>query len=142
MSTAVAGRGRRPGIITFLVVLAWLNAIIAFVFGLVVIVQRNDLGLQRDAGFNATELTVTGTTALIHGVVVFLIGYFLLKGSNTARAVAAVLAALAIAGYVWALIVIADSQILVQAILGILFWVLILWILYGYEPSRRFFGDD
>jgi hypothetical protein len=141
MSAATAGRGPRPGIITVLAVLALIEAALSAAVGIVLLVEQDDVEFRLDVGYSSSDLITFAIAALVHAAVVSLVAFFLLRGSDTARLFAAVLACLAIAGYIFALVEL-GTPVLAQAILGIAFWVLILYALYGYEPSRRFFGDE
>jgi hypothetical protein len=111
------------------------------IVGIVLLVKRSDADFRVDVGFGSSDIFTFAIVAILHAAVVFVIAYFLLQGSDVARVVTAVLACFAIAGYLFAIVEL-DTPVLAQSIIGIVFWVLILWVLYGYEPSRRFFGDE
>ena len=141
MSTVAAGRGPRPAVITVLVVLAYIEAALAAIVGIVLLIKGTDPGFRVDVGYASSDIFTFAAVALLHAVVIAFVAYWLWRGNDLARVVTGVLACFAIAGYLFAIVRL-GTPVLAQSIIGIVFWGLILWVLYGYEPSRRFFGDE
>ncbi len=141
MSTDASPGRPRPPAITVLVVLAYIEAALLTIAGIVLLAKRNDAGFRADVSYASSEIVTFAVVALIHAAVIVVVAYYLWQGSDLARIVTAVVACFAIAEYIFALVQL-GTPVLAQAILGLIFWALILYVLYGYEPAQRFFGDE
>lgn len=80
----MASTSSRPGLITFIAVLVYINAVLTIIGGTLLIVAGLTPELQITGG-EARLATGTGIVAIIIGVVTLVIARGLLSGSNFAR---------------------------------------------------------
>ena len=139
---------QRPGTITFIVVLMWINAILEIIGGVIlVIASRNEnvvVGVQEGAAPTLTAEQVTGTTLLWAGIISILFGLItillatgLKNGSNGVRIFLTILIVLQIlidAAEMTAL----RNESVWTGLIAILIWLIVLGMLWSSRASAFF----
>ena len=129
----------RPGTVTLIVVLAWIGGILNILGGIFVIIDRHDERLRAGSAHTPNELLAWGIAAIIIGAVYCLLASALSRGSRTARLVFGIVAVLNVAGGVYAAIAYSGEQ-RASGATSMIFSIVVLWLLYGTEKDREFFG--
>ncbi|GAA1444113.1 hypothetical protein [Leifsonia poae] len=91
----------RPGRVTFIAVLVWLQAFFDLLGGIALLVLQNDAELRAQLG-GSTGVIVTGIVLIALALIIFAIARGLLRGSRTARAIVTVVQLLSIASVIYA----------------------------------------
>ncbi len=131
-------RPRRPGGVTLLIVLLWLQALIGIAGGVVLIVVRHAASVQHNTHRSASTLVAVGIVILALGVITALIASSLGRGSNLARWIVVIVSLLQLVGAILTLIrVQGDTRI--GAIVDGVIALVILYVLFGERGSQEFF---
>lgn len=128
----------RPVGVTILVVLLWVEAIIAIVGGIFLIAEHNDLNFLAHADRSSDTILAYGIAALIIGLITALVASALSKASNFARWLVGLISLFHLAGAAFsffALDGVTRGTALVQALVALV----VLYILFGEEGSEEFF---
>ena len=130
---------RRPGIVTFVVILTFINAAVYAVGSLVAFFLYAADATAEDIGLDEQTLLITGISYALVAIAVLLVGVSLSKGSPNARALVAALMGVSIVVSL-AVMILHHTSAYIGAGLGqILFALFILWSLYGNDKAHDFF---
>jgi hypothetical protein len=130
---------QRPGVVTFVVILLWIQAISAAVAGIAAIVFRDNATVQDTVNQASGDLVVYGIIELAVGALVALVAVSLRGGSRGARNLVGVVQAIRVGVAVWAIVTHHAGGFLGTSIVTIALGTFILWALYGNERSDEFF---
>lgn len=123
----------RPGSVTFVAVLAYLNGILNIIGGVVTLFTRNSMVQSSDAGAVA-GITTSAILSIILGIVILIVARGLLNGSRFARGLVTVVMILnAISG-----VILLFSLQFFSGILEILWAVVMLALLYTRRANAFF----
>lgn len=140
MSAPVNPRVERPGTVTLVIVLMWIAAILEIIFGALAIVgSRNEPfregAATSDPGLTQSALIWVGIVTIALGVLTILLAMGLAGGSNTVRVIVTVLIVLQMAADLFEL---SRSHDPWPNIIGIIFWLIILALLWTSRASAFF----
>jgi hypothetical protein len=130
---------RRPGVVTFIGVVLFIEAFLNAVIAIAVFLFRDDRGVLSATGATADELLWVSLGAAIIAVLLFIVGTGILGGSRGARLFVAIVVALNMAAAVWTMFVYHQGGFLFSGLFTIGIGVFVLWALYGHERSEAFF---
>jgi hypothetical protein len=123
----------RPGSVTFVAVLAYINGVLNIIGGVVVLFTRNSMVRASDAGA-LTAITTEAIVSIILGIVILVVARGLLDGSRFARGLVTVVMVLnAIGGVVQMF-----SLQFFSGILEILWAIVMLSLLYTRRANAFF----
>ncbi len=123
----------RPGSVTFVAVLAYINGILNVIGGVVILFTRNSMVSASDAGALA-GITTAAILSIILGIVILIVARGLLNGSRFARGLVTVVMILnAISG-----VILMFSLQFFSGILEILWAVVMLSLLYTQRANAFF----
>lgn len=131
----------RPGGITLLVVLGWIQGLLALGAGLFLILDKNSEELQDKAEMSADQLVSTGVGLLVAGGAILILTSMLGRGNSLVRWLFGLLILLNVGIGVWGLFGLHGEQQLTAA-LTVVFGLAILWILFGPEQTGRWFDQN
>jgi hypothetical protein len=131
----------RPGGITLLVVLGWIQGLLALGAGLFLILDKNSEELQDKAEMSADQLVSTGVGLLVVGGAILILTSMLGRGNSLVRWLFGLLILLNVGIGVWGLFGLHGEQQLTAA-LTVVFGLAILWILFGPEQTGRWFDQN
>ena len=120
---------RRPGVVTFVGVILYIQAAIAFVIGLSLVFDRERELLQELTGQDADFIQTTAIVELILAVLLFLVASAIMSGQKWAR--------LAVVSY-W-IVTHLGGPFNWNAIIYAGFGIFVLWALYGNAESDEYF---
>ncbi len=130
---------RRPGVVTFIGIILFIQAVIAAAFGIVAFLERNNLEWQLVTGQSDSDLIVFAIVELIFAAALFLIASGVMSGAKWARILVAVVAGFRMVVLSWWLLTHHAGGVHSAAIIQILIYVFVLWALYGHKESNEFY---
>lgn len=92
---------KRPARVTFIAVLAWIQALFDLVGGIALLALQNEPSLRQQLG-GSTGVIVTGIVLIVLALITFSVARGLLRGSRGARGIVTVVQLLAIASAIYA----------------------------------------
>ena len=135
----------RPGVVTFIGVIMYIQAALAAIAGVSLIIWRNDVLdwlEQEGAPLSSGGLTGTIIAEFIAAALLFLAAAGLMRGSSGWRLVIAIVEGLAMALAVYTLIAHHVGGYVYRAVFTLFVGVFVLWALYGNDQSERFFDEN
>lgn len=136
--TTQAARRARPGGVTLVIVLMWINAVLEILVGVLTMIASGDLELRLETGQSQSVLLWVGIVGVVLGLITVALAMGLARGSNGARAIVTILVVLQILADVWELATRAHPSVPWFNVLAILFWLLILAFLWTSRASAFF----
>jgi hypothetical protein len=130
----VAANGR-PGGVTLVAVLAWIQGFLDIIGGVILLFNVNNPAFEREFGFG-DALLGAGIAAVVIGLVIVLVARGLLRGSTVSRGIVTVFVLLSLASAVY--VAIAIPAQLGAAIISGLLSLLVLGLLWSGKASRFF----
>ncbi len=122
--------GPRPGGVTLVAVIAWINGVLGVITGILL--------LTGGSAAEAPAVTTAAWVTIVIGIITILVGVGLLRGSNLARIVATVVFVLNLANAIWTMFAV-PGQLWV-AIINALLAIIGLVLLYSAR-ANEFFRD-
>lgn len=145
MSTSVEAPTRRPGVVSFIGVILYIQAAMAAIAALSLLIWRNDiLDYLEKEGSPLADGAFTGTIIgeVIAAVLLFVVGNGIMRGSSGYRLLVAIVQGLAMALAVYTLIGHHVGGYVYRGVFTLFVGVFVLWALYGNEQSDRFFETN
>lgn len=132
---------RRPGVITFIGVVMYIQAAIAAVIAIVAFLERNSSGFQEITGQSANELIGTAIGEAILAVLLAIVAAALLSGAKWARFAVALVEGLRLVFAIWAMIAHLGGGFQWNALITAGIALFVLWALYGNKESDEYFSN-
>ncbi len=136
---STVSKNRRPGVVSFVGIVLYIQAFVAAAFGIVALVERNNLELQIVTGQSDSDLIVLAIVELAFAVLLFLVAAGVMSGAKWARMLVAIVAGFRIVVMSWWMISHHAGGIHSAGIITILIYVFVLWALYGHKESEEFY---
>ena len=138
MTSASVNR-HRPGVVTFVGIVLYIQAFASAAYGLVAFLERNNEKLQLVTGQSDSDLIVQSIIQLAVAVLLFLVAASIMSGTHWGRILVAVVAGIQIVTLTWFLIThhAGGFQTLGMVYIGI--DIFVLWALYGHKESHEFY---
>ena len=136
---------RRPGVVTFIAVIMYIQAALAVIAGVSLIIWRNDVLdwlEQEGAPLSSGGLTGTIIAEFIAAAILFLAAAGLMRGSSGWRLVIAIAQGFAMALAVYTLIAHHVGGYVYRSVFTLFIGVFVLWALYGNDQSERYFDEN
>ena len=139
MSESVSMPTQRPGVVTFVGIVLYIQAAIAAIIGVALLFDREREALQELTGRESDFLISTAIVELIIAVLLFLVASALMSGAKWARLLVAIVVGirLAVVGY-W-LVTHLGGAFNWNAVIYAGFGIFVLWALYGNDKSEAYF---
>ena len=122
--------GQRPGGVTLVAVIAWINGVLGVITGILL--------LTGGAAADSPAVTTAAWITIVIGIITILVGVGLLRGSRVARIVATIVFVLNLANAIWTMFAVPGQ--LWAAIINALLAVIGLVLLYSAR-ANEFFRD-
>lgn len=145
MSTSTQVPTRRPGIVSFIGVVMYIQGFLAAVAAVAMLIWRNDvLDFLEKEGSPISDSAFTGTIIgeAVVAVLLILVANGIMRGSNASRLLVAIVQGLSMAMAVYILIAHHVGGYVYRAVFSLFLGVFVLWALYGNEESDRFFETN
>jgi hypothetical protein len=131
---------KRPFVVGLMGIIMYLQALLMVVFGALFVATRNNDEVLGSADISSSTALVLGVVLVVMGVLIFLVARGLRHGSRAARNLIAFVELLGIAGAVYAIVTHAAGASFASGAGTIVGALIVLWILFGHEASKRFFA--
>jgi hypothetical protein len=141
-STEFQAADRRPGVVSFIGIILYIQAFLAAVAAVAMVIWRNDiLDFLEKEGSPLTSSAFTGTIIgeAIAALLLFAVGSGIMRGSNGYRLFVAIVQGLSMASAIYILIAHHAGGYVYRGVWSLFIGVFILWALYGNEESDRYF---
>jgi hypothetical protein len=132
---------KRPGVVTFVGIVIYIQAAIAAVIAVMAFVNRDDPHWQEQTGQGADALLGTAIGEAILALILVAVAMNLMSGSRGARTLVALVMGLRIAFATWAMLAHHGGGVFGTSAVTILVALFVLWALYGHTTSEEYFGD-
>lgn len=130
----------RPGSVTLVIVLMWISAIIELIAGILIVLASGNVEHLTQYDQTQTVVLVAGIVGIVLGLITIALAMGLARGSNAARVMVTILVVLQILSDTWELAARGHGGFPWLSVLGILFWLLILALLWTSRASDFFRG--
>lgn len=138
----MTGPVRRPGVVTFIGVVIYIQAVLAVIAAIVLFAFSTRL-VRVISDITTEEVTSSGLlVAVIVAALLFYVGAGIMRGSQGVRAFVAVVEGLRMASALFAMLYYHDGAFVENGIVTILIGIFVLWALYGNDRSDAFFDPD
>ncbi|AGW42070.1 hypothetical protein O159_20880 [Leifsonia xyli subsp. cynodontis DSM 46306] len=124
---------KRPGSVTFVAVLTYINGVLSIVGGAIVLFTRDSMARTDDAGALA-GITTSAILSIVIGIVVLLVARGLLNGNTFSRAVVTIVMVISVLNGILQLF----TQQLVGGVVEILWAFLVLSLLFTARANEFF----
>ena len=145
-STGIApSPARRPGVVTFIAVIMYIQAALAVIAGVSLIIWRNDVLdwlEQEGAPLSSGGLTGTIIAEFVAAALLFIAAAGLMRGSSGWRLVIAIVQGIAMALAVYTLVAHHVGGYVYRSVFTLFVGVFVLWALYGNDQSDRYFDEN
>lgn len=131
----------RPGGITLLMILGVIQGVLAFLTGLILAVESDNVTLQEESQLTSDGLLAAGIGIMVGGGLVLLLAVALGRGSQVVRWMYGIVIMFNVAFATWGVFSLHAEQRL-SAVFSLVFGLIVLWILFGSERTDRFFAQD
>ncbi len=133
---------RRPGVVSFIGVILYVQAFLAAVAAVAMLIWRDDvLDFLEKEGSPLTDggLTTTIIVEAIAAVLLFVVANGLMRGSKGIRLFVAIVQCVSMAGAIYILVAYHVGGYVYRAVFSLFVGVFVLWALYGNDESDRYF---
>ena len=142
MDTSYQADIQRPGVVSFIGIIMYIQAFLAAVAAVAMIIWRNDvLDFLEKEGSPLSDGAFTGTIIgeAIAAVLLFVVANGIMRGSKGMRLFVAVVQCISMATAVYILIAHHVGGYVYRAVFSLFIGVFVLWALYGNDESDRYF---
>lgn len=137
--TSDVGTRHRPGVVTFVGIVLYIQAFASAAYGLVALLERNNKQMQLVTGQDSDALIIQSITLFVIAVLLFLVASSIMSGTNWGRLLVAIVAAIHIVALTWMLITHHAGGFQTLGIVYIGIDIFVLWALYGHKESQEFY---
>jgi hypothetical protein len=145
MNTYVEPPTRRPGVVTFIGVILYIQASLATVAALSLLIWRNDiLDFLEKEGSPLSDGAFTGTIIgeAIAAMLLFFVGSGIMRGSSGFRLFVAIAQGLTMALATYTLVAHHVGGYVYRGVFSLFIGVFVLWALYGNAESDKYFETN
>ena len=145
MDTSYQATAPRPGVVTFIGAVLYIQAFLAAVAAVSMVVWRDDIvGYLERHGTELADGTFTGSIIgeAIMAVLLFVVAAGIMRGSSGMRLFVAIVQSLAMGVAVYGLIAHHVGGYVYRSVFTLFVGVFVLWALYANEESDRFFATN
>ena len=132
---------QRPGVVTLIGVIVYIQAAIAGIIAIMAFVNRDDPHWQEQTGQSGDALLGTAIGEAILALILVAVAMRLMAGSRGARTLIALVMGLRIAFASWAMLAHHGGGVFGISAVTIAIALFVLWALYGHQASEEYFGD-
>lgn len=131
---------RRPGGVTFLVVLLWAQALLGIAGGIALIALRDSGGLLHDTDRSPDTLLAWGIGAIVLGLITACVAPALGRGNNTVRWLVGAVALLHLLGGLATIIRLHHAGTETAAISDVVAALIVIYILFAEDSTETYFS--
>ena len=138
MTSAVTTR-QRPGVVTFVGIVLYIQAFASAAYGLVAFIERNNDRLHIVTGQDADALIIQSIIQLVVALLLFFVASSIMSGTNWGRLLVAIVAGIQIVALTWILVTHHGGGFQTLGMVYIGIDIFVLWALYGHKESQEFY---
>ena len=138
MTSASVNR-QRPGVVTFVGIVLYIQAFAATAYGIVAFLERDNEKLQLVTGQNDSDLIVQSISQFVVAIALFLVAASIMSGTSWGRLLVAIVAGVQIVVLTWFLITHHAGGFQTMGMVYIGIDIFVLWALYGHKESQEFY---
>lgn len=138
MTSSTIGR-KRPGVVTFVGIVLYIQAFAALAYGIVAFLERNNERMQLVTGQSDSDLIVQSILQVGVALLLFLVASSIMSGTSWGRLLVAIVAGIQIVVLTWILISHHAGGFQTLGIVYIGIDIFVLWALYGHKESEEFY---
>lgn len=136
----MAAAPRRPGVVTFIGVILYIQAALATVAALAMIIfSGNDTVVKANSGLTTDALVWSGIVEAVIAVLLFFVAVGIMSGASWARLFVAIVEGLRMSIAVVLMLIHHDGGYLFTGTVTLLIGAFVIWALYGNERSDEYF---
>jgi hypothetical protein len=136
---------RRPGVITFIAVILYIQAAIAVTATITMLIWRGpilDFLEQEESPLSSGAFTGTIIAEALSAILLAMVASGLMRGSKGIRLFVAIVQGITMAFAIYILVAHHVGGYMYRAVFSLFVGVFVLWSLYGNEESDEFFESD
>jgi hypothetical protein len=133
---------RRPGLITFIAVIVYIQAAMAAVGAVVTIAFSGSERVQDAVDVSTGGMIWTGIWEAVLAVLLFLVAGGIMRGSRGFRLLVAIVIGIRMASAVALMLIYHTGGYLFNGLVAVLLGAFVLWALYGYQPADDYFNQQ
>jgi hypothetical protein len=130
---------RRPGLVTLIGVIIYIQAAMAAAAAIVTIGFSGSDQVRDEVGLSSAGMIWTGIWEAVMAVLLFLVGGGIMRGSRGFRLLVAVVIGIRMVSAVILMLVHHTGGYLFNGIIAVILGLFVLWALYGNERSDEYF---
>lgn len=133
---------RRPGVVSFIGVILYIQGVLAAVAAVSMLIWRRDiLDFLEEQGSPLSDGAFTGTIIgeAIVAVLLFFVANGIMRGSNGMRLLVAIVQCISMGAAIYVLVAHHVGGYVYRGVFSLFVGVFVLWALYGNEESDRYF---
>ncbi len=145
MDTSYQSRSERPGVVTFIGVIMYIQAFLAAVAAVSMMIWRDDiLDYLEEHGTKLADGAFTGSIIgeAIAAVLLLIVANGIMRGSNAMRLAVAIVQCFNMGLAIYVLIAHHVGGYVYRGVFSLFIGVFVLWALYANEESDRFFRTN
>lgn len=145
MNTALDAPTRRPGVVSFIGIILYIQAWLAAIAAVSLLIWRDDvLDFLEKEGSPLSDGAFTGTVIgeAIAAVLLFIVANGIMRGSKGFRLLVAIAQGLSMALAVYVLVAHHVGGYVYRGVFSLFIGVFVLWALYGNDESDRYFETN
>ena len=142
MTTSTQAPTRRPGVVSFIGIILYVQGFLAAVAAISMLIWRDDiLDFLEKEGSPLSDGAFTGSIIgeAIAAVLLFLVAAGIMRGSNGMRLLVAIVECFSMAVAIYVLVAHHTGGLVYRAVFSLFVGVFVLWALYGNDESDRYF---
>jgi len=145
MTTSVQAPTRRPGVVSFIGIILYVQAFLAAVAAISMSIWRNDIldYLEREGSpLSGAGLTGTILGEAVAAVLLAFVASGIMRGSSGMRTFVAIVQCFSMGVAIYVVVVHHIGGLVYRGVFSLFVGVFVLWALYGNEESDRYFETN
>jgi hypothetical protein len=131
---------KRPGVVTLVGIVVYINAAIAAVTATATFLNRNDSAWQSAYGQTDSELLVTAVIEGLFAILLFAVASGVMSGVKWARIAVAIVVGLRVAALTWYMLThLGNGAFTWNTLVAMSIGLFVLWALYGKDESVTYY---
>jgi hypothetical protein len=145
MTTSAPAPTRRPGVVSFIGIILYVQAFLAAVAAISMLIWRDDiLDFLEKEGSPLSDGAFTGSIIgeAIAAILLFLVAAGIMRGSSGMRLLVAIVQCFSMTVAIYVLVAHHTGGLVYRAVFSLFVGVFVLWALYGHDESDRYFETN
>jgi hypothetical protein len=131
---------RRPGVVTLVGIVLFINAVIAGVASIAVFFNRDAADWQEIYKMSENELLTLAIVEGVLAILLLLVGLGIMSGAKWARLAVGIVMGLRVAALTWYMLTnLGEGAFTWATVISMAFALFVLWALYGNDRSHDFY---